>query len=159
MRVPLIDLKSQYSKIRDEIRVAMDAVLQKQQFILGEEVRELENEMAALCGTRFAIGCASGTDALLLPLLALNVKEGDEIITSAYSFFSTAGMIAWLDAKPVFVDIDPETFLLRTDQVARKITSRTRAIITVDLFGQCCPTERLQELKIPIIEDAAQAVG
>jgi dTDP-4-amino-4,6-dideoxygalactose transaminase len=159
MRVPLIDLKSQYKKIQNEIQNAIDAVLQVQQFILGQEVKEFENEIASLCGTRFAIACASGTDALLLTLRAMDVKEGDEIITSSYSFFSTAGMIAWLKAKPVFVDIDPDTFLLKTEQVAGKISSRTRAIITVDLFGQCFPAERLQELKIPIIEDAAQAIG
>jgi len=159
MRVPLIDLKSQYNKIREEIQLAIDKVLQSQQFILGREGIELENEIAAICGMRFGIGCASGTDALLLALLALNVKEGDEIITSSYSFFSTAGMIAWLKAKPVFVDIDPDTFLLRSEQVAGKITGKTRAIISVDLFGQCCPVDQLQELKLPIIEDAAQAIG
>jgi len=159
MRVPLIDLKSQYKKIQKEIQRAIDGVLESQQFILGEQGENLENEIAALCGTRFGIGCGSGTDALLLAMLALNVKEGDEVITSAYSFFSTAGMISWLKARPVFVDINPDTFLLRTDQVARKITGKTRAIITVDLFGQCCASEDLQKLQFPIIEDAAQAIG
>jgi dTDP-4-amino-4,6-dideoxygalactose transaminase len=159
MSVPLIDLKTQYKKLQPEIRAAIDRVLEKQQFILGEEGAFLEQEIADLCGTRFAIGCASGTDALLLSLLALGIGEGDEVITTAYSFFSTAGMIAWLKARPVFVDIDPDTFLLRPDQVASKITSKTRAIIGVDLFGQCCRSEELAGLGMPLIEDAAQAIG
>jgi dTDP-4-amino-4,6-dideoxygalactose transaminase len=159
MSVPLIDLKTQYKKLQQEIRAAIDRVLEKQQFILGEEGALLEQEIADLCGTRFAIGCASGTDALLLSLLALGIGEGDEVITSSYSFFSTAGMIAWLKARPVFVDIDPDTFLLRSEQVASKITPKTRAIIGVDLFGQCCRNEELAGLGVPLIEDAAQAIG
>ena len=104
MQVPLIDLQTQYSSIREEIRVALDAVLAGQKFILDTQVASFEEEIAQLCGTRFAIGCASGTDALLLSLLALQIGEGDEVITTAYSFFSTAGMISWIGAKPVFVD-------------------------------------------------------
>jgi dTDP-4-amino-4,6-dideoxygalactose transaminase len=133
--------------------------LQRQQFILSQEVEAFEREIASLCGVRYAIACNSGTDALLFSLLAAGVKQGDEVITTSYSFFSTAGMIAWLKAKPVFVDIDPETFLLRTQDVASKITRNTRAIISVDLFGQCCPVEDLRNLGIFLIEDAAQAIG
>lgn len=159
MHVPLIDLKSQYAKIRNEIQQAIDDVLASQQFISGAKVHDLEQQIASLCSTQFAIACGSGTDALLLSLLALGVKEGDEVITTCYSFFSTAGTIAWLKATPVFVDIDPETFLLKTEQVHGKISNKTRAIITVDLFGQCCPVESLHGLEIPVIEDAAQAMG
>lgn len=159
MNVPLIDLKAQYQTIRGEIRQAIDRVLENQKFILDQEVAGLEKETAEFCSTRFAVGCASGTDALLLSMLALNIREGDEVITTSYSFFSTAGMISWLKAKPVFVDIDPGTFNLRTDEVAGKMTPRTRAIVTVHLFGQCSKMEDLTSLGIPVIEDAAQCIG
>ncbi len=119
----------------------------------------LEKETTEFCSTRFAVACASGTDALLLSMLALNIREGDEVITTSYSFFSTAGMISWLKAKPVFVDIDPGTFNLRTDEVASKVTPRTKAIIAVHLFGQCSKIEDLTRLRIPVIEDAAQCIG
>ena len=119
----------------------------------------LENQIAELTNTRFGIGCASGTDALLLSLAALEIGPGDEVVTTAYSFFATAGMISWLDAKPVFVDIDPKTFNLRADQVAGKITPRTKAILAVHLFGQCCEMDELSGLGLPVIEDAAQAIG
>jgi dTDP-4-amino-4,6-dideoxygalactose transaminase len=159
MYVPLIDLKAQYRAIRDEIREAVDAVLSSQKFILGDRVKELEEETARYCGTSHAIGCGSGTDALLLSLLAVGVNEGDEVITTAYSFFATAGMIAWIGAKPVFVDINPDTFNMRMDEVKAKITNRTRAIIAVHLFGQCSRTEDLDGIGIPVIEDAAQSIG
>ncbi len=134
-------------------------MLAGQKFILDTQVASFEEEIAQLCGTRFAIGCASGTDALLLSLLALQIGEGDEVITTAYSFFSTAGMISWIGAKPVFVDIDPRTFLMRPEQVRDRITSRTKAVVAVDLFGQCARIEELEDGGIPVIEDAAQAVG
>jgi dTDP-4-amino-4,6-dideoxygalactose transaminase len=159
MNVPLIDLKAQYQSIRSEIRQSIDHVLDSQKFILDSEVASLEKETAEFCNSRFAIACASGTDALLLSLLALDVKEGDEVITTSYSFFSTAGMISWIKAKPVFVDIDPETFNLHTDQVAQKINPKTKAIIAVHLFGQCSRMEDLNRLGIPVIEDAAQGIG
>jgi dTDP-4-amino-4,6-dideoxygalactose transaminase len=159
MNVPLIDLKAQYSLITTEIQQAIDRVLSTQKFILDQEVQCLEKEIAELTKTSFAIGCGSGTDALLLSLLALNVQPGDEIITSAYSFFATAGMISWVGAKPVFIDVDPKTFQMRTDQVSRKINSKTKAVIAVHLFGQCCRMEELLKLELPIIEDAAQAIG
>ncbi len=137
----------------------MDTVLTRQKFILDTEVASFEREIAELCGTRFAIGCASGTDALLLSLLALQIGEGDEVITTAYSFFSTAGMISWIGAKPVFVDIDPRTFLMRPEQVRHRITSKTKAIVAVHLFGQCARMQELEDAGIPVIEDAAQAIG
>jgi len=159
MQVPLIDLKAQYATIREEIAEAVGRVFATQKFILDEEGKTFETEMAALCGTRFAIGCASGTDALLLSLLALGIQEGDEVITTSYSFFSTAGMIAWLKAKPVFVDVNRETFNLNVEDVMRCITAKTKAIIAVHLFGQCCQIEELKASSIPVIEDAAQAIG
>ena len=159
MKVPLIDLHAQFQTIEDEIRAAINSVLDRQKFILDEEVSGLEQEIAALTGTRFAVGCASGTDALLLSLLAAGVEPGDEVITTAYSFFATAGMISWLDAKPVFVDIDPVTFNMRTDQIRSKITPRTKSIIAVHLFGQCCEMESILSHGLPVIEDAAQAIG
>lgn len=159
MQVPLIDLKVQYASIQDEIREAVDRVLTRQKFILDSEVRHLEDDIAAFCGTKFAVGCASGTDALLLSLLALNLQEGDEVITTCYSFFSTASMVPWLKAKPVFVDIDPGTFNMVPQEVKRKITPKTRAIIAVHLFGQCCRIEELLDTGIPVIEDACQAIG
>lgn len=159
MQVPLIDLQAQYATIQKEIGRAIDRVLVRQKFILDTEVESLEAEIAAECGTRFAIGCASGTDALLLSLLALDLKEGDEVVTTGYSFFSTASMIAWLKAKPVFVDVNPDTFNMNMADVRRSITARTRAIIAVHLFGQCCEIEELNATGLPVIEDAAQAIG
>jgi dTDP-4-amino-4,6-dideoxygalactose transaminase len=159
MKVPQIDLQAQYQTIRQEIQEAVNGVLTGQKFILGEEGAALETEIAGLCGVEFAIGCASGTDALLLSLLAVGVQPGDEVITTAYSFFATAGMISWLDARPVFVDIDRSTFNMNAAQVSRKITSRTKAIVAVHLFGQCCEIEPLLETGLPVIEDAAQAIG
>lgn len=159
MKVPLIDLQAQYATIREQIGAAIEKVLVRQKFILDVEGEGLEAEMAAECGTRFAVGCASGTDALLLSLLALGIQEGDEVITTSYSFFSTASMIAWLKAKPVFVDITPGTFNMNPEEVKRRITPRTRAIIAVHLFGQCCRIEELMSMGLPVIEDAAQAIG
>src|SRR6185503_16418027 len=118
MKVPFINLNAQYTAIRNEIGQALDRVLSSQQFILGNEVAEFESEVCRYTGAKHAIACASGTDALLLSLIALGVNPEDEIVTTPFSFFATAGMIAWLRAKPVFVDIDPETFNFQADQVA-----------------------------------------
>jgi dTDP-4-amino-4,6-dideoxygalactose transaminase len=159
MQVPLIDLKAQYNIIRNEIHEAIDAVLESQKFILSDRVKEFENEAARFCETNYAIGCASGTDAVMLSLLAAGIQEGDEVITTSYSFFATAGMIAWVKAKPVFVDIDPATFNMKTDAVKARITNRTRAIVAVHLFGQCARMEDLQDLGFPVIEDACQSIG
>src|SRR5215475_381648 len=123
MKVPLLDLKAQYSTIRSEIREAIERVVESQYFILGPEVEALEKEIAFFCNARFAIGVASGTDALLAALMAVGVGPGDEVITTAYSFFATAGVISRLGARPVFVDIDPKTFNLDSGAVGEKITS------------------------------------
>lgn len=159
MKVPLIDLKAQYRGIQGEIQDAIQSVLESQKFILDSQVAGLEEELAQYCGTKFAIACASGTDAILLSLIALGVQPDDEIITSSYSFFSTAGMIAWIHARPVFVDVDRHTFNMRPELIAKKMTPKTRAIIAVHLFGQCSRIEELVKLGPPVIEDAAQAIG
>src|SRR5262244_2499398 len=162
-KVPLLDLKAQYSTIRPEIREAIDLALESQHFILGPEVEGLEREIAAFCNVRFAIGVSSGTDALLAALMAIGTGPKDEVITTAYSFFATSGVLARLGAHPVFVDIDPKTFNLDSSEVSQKITSRTKAIMPVHLFGQCAATDPILEIAkekgITVIEDAAQAIG
>lgn len=163
MRVPLLDLTAQYQTIRPEIQKAVQQVFESQQFILGPAVTKLEEEIATYCKVRHAIGVASGSDALLLALNALGVGPGDEVITSPYTFFATAGSIARLQAKPVFVDIDPKTYNIDPNQIEKKITPRTKAIIPVHLYGQCAEMDSILELSdrrhLPIIEDAAQSIG
>jgi dTDP-4-amino-4,6-dideoxygalactose transaminase len=163
MKIPLLDLKAQYSTIRSEIRHAIEVVAESQHFILGPEVEALEKEIAAFCQARFAIGVSSGTDALLAALMAIGTGPGDEVITTAYSFFATAGVIARLGARPVLVDIDPKTFNLNSSEVAQRITSRTKAVMPVHLFGQCAEMDPILEVvkdkRIQVIEDAAQAIG
>jgi dTDP-4-amino-4,6-dideoxygalactose transaminase len=163
MHVPLLDLTEQYGTIRDEIRTAIDRVCDAQQFILGPEVAALEEEIAAFCHARFAIGVSSGTDALLVSLMALGIGPGDEVITSPYSFFATAGTIARIGARPVFVDIDPQTFNMNATGVASCIRPHTKAILPVHLFGRCADMPLLLQTAtqqgLPLIEDAAQAIG
>lgn len=163
MRVPLLDLTEQNQLLRPEIEAALGRVLDTNAFILGGEVKALEDELAAYCGTKYAIGCASGSDALLLALLALDVKAGDEVITTPYSFFATVSAITRLGATPVFVDIDPLTYNLDVSQIESKITERTKAIQPVHLYGQCADMAELRKVAvkhgIPLVEDAAQAIG
>ena len=146
-----------------DLHQAIERVMDSQRFVLGDEVRELENSIADYCQTKHAIGCASGSDALLLALMALDVKAGDEVITTPFSFFATAAAITRLGARPVFVDIDPQTYNLDTSRVADAITPRTKAIMPVHLYGQCAQMDPLLELVegdgIAVIEDAAQAIG
>lgn len=163
MNVPLLDLKEQNDKLRPEMEAAIKRVLDTNAFILGPEVAALERELAEYCGTKYAIGCASGSDALLLAMMALDVKAGDEVITTPYSFFATVSAITRLGAVPVFVDIDPQTFNLDVGQIEQKITEKTKAIQPVHLYGQCADMQALTEISrkynIPLVEDAAQAIG
>lgn len=161
--VPLIDLVEQYGTIREEIQEAVQRVFESQAFVLGDEVAQFEQQVSEYCDSTYAIGCASGSDALLLALMALDLSEGDEVITSPYSFFATASSIARAGATPVFVDIDPETYNLDVNQIEAAITRRTRAIMPVHLFGQCADMEPLWRIAtqhgLAIVEDAAQAIG
>ena len=149
--------------MKEDIRAAVDKVLESQQFIMGPEVKQLEAEIAAFIGSTFAISCASGSDALLLVLMALGVDSGDEVITPPFTFVATAGSIARLKAKPVFVDIDHETYNLDATLLEAAITSRTKAIMPVHLFGLPAEMRKISELarahRIPVIEDAAQSIG
>jgi dTDP-4-amino-4,6-dideoxygalactose transaminase len=163
LAVPALDLKGQYESIREEIDLAVRAVVESQYFILGPEVSGFESEIAAYCGARHGVGCASGSDALLLPLLALGVGAGDEVVTTPYSFFATAGSIWRTGASPVFVDIDPETYNIDSGLIEAAITPRTRAIIPVHLYGQTAEMDEINEIArkhdLMVLEDAAQAIG
>ena len=163
--IPLLDLKAQHAPIREEMLEAVHRVIDSQRFILGEEVSMLEEEIAAYCGVRRAVGCASGSDALLLALMALGVGQGDEVLTVPFTFFATAGAIVRLGAKPVFVDILPDTFNMDAAQVENALErhDRIRAIIPVHLFGACADMDPILESGkahgVPVVEDAAQAIG
>lgn len=161
MPVPLLDLRAQHATIKNEVVKSVLELVDSQLFILGAPVERLEREVAALSHTPYAVGCASGTDALLLALRALDVGPGDEVITTPFTFFATAGTIHNVGATPVFVDIEPDTFNISVEAVERAITPKTKAIIPVDLFGQMAPIERLAAIArgTPIIEDAAQSIG
>lgn len=156
-----VDLKTQYRLLKPSMDARIHAVLEHGQFILGPEVRELETALARRTGSRHCISCASGTDALLIALMALGVGPGDEVITSPFTFIATVEMIALLGAKPVFVDIDPRTYNLDPPRLAAAITARTRAVMPVSLYGQCADMEAIQKAagSLPVIEDAAQSFG
>jgi dTDP-4-amino-4,6-dideoxygalactose transaminase len=161
--IPFLDLQAQFAGIRAEVLAAIERVLDSQHFILGPEVDALEKEMARLAECQYAIGCASGSDALLLALMALGVGPQDEVITSPFTFVATAGAIARLGARPVFVDIKTDDYNIDPQQIAKAITSRTRAIIPVHLFGLSADMDPILEVasahKLAVIEDAAQAIG
>lgn len=163
MKIPLINLKDQFAPLREEMLASLERIVDSQQFALGPEVKALEDEVAAYSNVKHAIGCASGSDALLLALMALDVTAGDEVITASFTFFATAAAIARVGARPVFVDIDPRTYTIDFAQVEAAITPRTRAIIPVHMYGHCADMDPLLEISerrgIPIIEDSAQAIG
>jgi len=158
-----IDLRKQYELYKDEIRQEVDAVFQSCRYILGPAVAELENDLAGYIGTECAIGCSSGTDAILLALMALEVKTGDEVIIPDFTFFATAEMVSLLGAVPVFVDIQPDTYNINPELIEARINGRTRGIIAVSLYGQCADFDELTEVaekyNLFLIEDAAQSFG
>lgn len=161
--VPLLDLKAQYATIRDEVRAVVDQVLESQHFILGPEVEALEKEAAEYCQCKFAYGLSSGSDALIVALMAIDIQPGDEVILPTYTFFATAGAVWRLGARPVFVDCDPVTFNLLPEEVERAITPKTKAIIPVHLYGRMADMDAVLEIAkrhgLKVIEDAAQAIG
>lgn len=160
---PFLDLKAEYATMKEQTLAAVQSVLESQQFIMGPEVEKLESEIARLIGCTFAIGCASGSDALLLSLMSVGVDSGDEVITTPFTFVATAGSIARLKAKPVFVDIDPKTYNLDCPQLEAAFTRNTRTIIPVHLFGLPAEMGSVMEIarahRVAVIEDAAQAIG
>jgi len=163
MKVPLLDLKAQYRQIEKEIRKAIDGVLESQMFILGETVRSFEEKAAAYCEVPHAVGCASGSDALQLALMALKIGPGDEVITTPFSFYASTSYIVRLGAVPVFADIDPRTFNIDAEKIEAAISEKTKAIMPVHLFGQMAEMVKIMEIAgrhgIPVVEDAAQAIG
>lgn len=163
MNVPLLDLKLQYANLRSEIEPKILSLMESQSLILGKEVEQLEQTSAKYCRTKHALGVSSGTDALLMALMALNIGPGDEVILPTYSFFATAGVVSRLFAEPVFVDIDPVTFMIDPSLIEQAITSKTKAIIPVHLYGQAADMDAIMRIAnahgIPVIEDCAQAIG
>ncbi|MFN8001297.1 MAG: DegT/DnrJ/EryC1/StrS family aminotransferase [Acidobacteriota bacterium] len=163
MKVPLLDLVAQHQTIRDEMMAAVTRVFDTQQFVMGAGVEEFEREIAAYGQVKHAIGCASGSDALLLALMVLGVGEGDEVITTAYTFFATTSAITRLGARPVYVDIAYDDFNLNVERLAQAITPKTKAILPVHLYGQCARMDVILEAarrhNLPVVEDAAQAIG
>ncbi len=164
-QVPLLDLKAQHQTIREQVLAALVRTVDSQRFILGDEVKKFEAEIAEYCGTKFAVGCASGSDALILALMALEIGPGDEVLTTPYTFFATAGAISRVGAIPVFVDVEEDTFNLDAGLMKQALAAhpKVRAIMPVHLFGACADMDPILEMAdergIPVIEDAAQAIG
>lgn len=163
MKVPLLDLKTQYAGLRSEVEAALNKVIENQDFILGEEVKSLEKEVAAYCGAKYGVGVASGTDALIIALKVMGIGSGDEVITTPFTFFATAESISVVGAKPIFVDIDPATYNINPALIEKKISRRTKAIMPVHLYGQCADMDPIMDIArrhgLKIIEDNAQAIG
>lgn len=163
MQVPLLDLKGQYAQIKDEVLKEISQVCESQMFILGEKVEKLEKEIASYCECKYACGVSSGSDALIIALMAEGIGCGDEVITTPFSFFATAGAIVRVGATPVFVDIDPRVFNINADLIEEKITKKTKAIMPVHLFGQAADMGKIMEIankyNLIVVEDAAQAIG
>ncbi|MFH1548738.1 MAG: aminotransferase class V-fold PLP-dependent enzyme [Candidatus Omnitrophota bacterium] len=163
MTIPLTDLKKQYQSIKKEVDLAIEQVVTNTNFILGKEVEEFEKEMADYLNTKFAIGVASGTDALVLAIRTLDISEGDEVITTPFTFIATTEAIVRASAKPVFCDIDERTYNIDTNKIEEKITSKTKAILPVHLYGLSCEMDKIlslaQKYNLKVIEDAAQSFG
>lgn len=163
MKVPILDLDAQYKPIKKEIFAAFEEVFMTKRFVGGPKIDELENQIAEYCHCEYATGVSSGTDALIISLMALNIGKGDEVITTPFTFFATAGSIHRVGAKPVFVDIDPKTYNIDAKLIEEKITDKTKAIIPVHLFGQIADMDEINEIAnkfdLAVVEDAAQAIG
>lgn len=163
MKVPLLDLIAQHKSIREEVLEAVAGVFDRQQFIMGAEVEAFEREAGQYCRARHAIGCASGSDALLLALMALGISPGDEVITTAWTFFASTSAITRLGARPVYVDIDPDDFNIDVGRIEAAVTPRTRAIMPIHIYGQCARMDEILEIagrhNLAVVEDAAQAIG
>ncbi|RPI71101.1 MAG: DegT/DnrJ/EryC1/StrS family aminotransferase [Ignavibacteriales bacterium] len=163
MNVPLLDLQPQYNVLKKELDEAILKVAESQYFILGPEVEKMEKSLCEYLNCKYSVGISSGTDALLIALMAIDIKPGDEVIVPDYSFFATAGVVARLNAVPVFADVDPVTFNINPSDFEKKITGKTKAVIPVHLYGQSCDMDPIMEIsakhKIKVIEDAAQAIG
>ncbi|MAH81570.1 MAG: transcriptional regulator [Rickettsiales bacterium] len=162
-KIPLLDLNAQYENIKEEVKSKLLEIFDSKWFINGPEVDALEENIARYCNVKYAVGVSSGSDALIVALMTLNIGQNDEVITTPFSFFATAGSISRVGAKPIFCDINPDTFNIDPDQIESKITSRTKAIMPVHLFGQCADMDKITKIankhNLSIIEDAAQAIG
>ena len=163
MKIPLLDLQKQYQSIKPEIDAAIKKIVDSQNFIMGEDIKLLENEIASYCDTKFGIGVSSGTEALILALKAIGIKEKDEVITTPFTFIATAGAISNVGGIPVFCDIDPLTYNIKPEEIEKKITKNTKAILPVHLYGQCADMDKILDIakrnNLKVIEDAAQAIG